>query len=245
MDHRLSPKALPRAQFLAAAVAILGVLLANPAAAASTTGDYSAQPVYLFDVPVDFILFGVTLLGVAIFHHKTLQVALTGLAVVTVYKLLFTGFRQGEGFSGLALQMHHEWVILANLFLLLTGFAILSRHFENSRLPDEMPAFLPNGWGGGLALLAIVFVLSSFLDNIAGALIGGTMARHVFKAKVVRCRGLRLRFLCDARRARMAPRRAPQEAGGTASSISDGLLVATVAGRRRCLFLKIHRRAYR
>ena len=61
MDHRLSPKDLPRAQLLAAAVAILGVLLANPAAAASTTGAYSAQPVHLFGIPVDFILFGLTL----------------------------------------------------------------------------------------------------------------------------------------------------------------------------------------
>ena len=128
--------------------------------------------------------FGLTLLGVAIFHHKTLQVALTGLAVVTAYKLLFTGFRQGEGFSGLVLQMHHEWVILTNLFLLLMGFAILSRHFENSRIPDEMPRFLPDGWTGGLLLLVIVFVLSGFLDNIAAALIGGTIARHVFKGKV-------------------------------------------------------------
>ena len=184
MDHRLSPKDLPRGQLLAAAVAILGVLLANPAAAASTTGVYSAQPVYLFGVPVDFILFGLTLLGVAVFHHKTLEVAVAGLVAVTVYKLLFTGFRQGEGFTGLVLQLHHEWVILTNLFLLLMGFAILSRHFENSRVPDAMPAFLPNSWVGGLALLAIVFVLSSFLDNIAAALIGGTMARHVFKGKV-------------------------------------------------------------
>ena len=30
----------------------------------------------------------------------------------------------------------------------------------------------------------IVFVLSGFLDNIAAALIGGTIARHVFKGKV-------------------------------------------------------------
>ena len=37
--------------------------------------------------------------------------------------------------------MHHEWVILTNLFLLLMGFAMLSRHFEDSRVPDEMPAF--------------------------------------------------------------------------------------------------------
>jgi Na+/H+ antiporter NhaD/arsenite permease-like protein len=82
------------------------------------------------------------------------------------------------------LQLHHEWVILANLFLLLMGFAIVSRHFEKSRIPDEMPAFLPNGWSGGWALLAIIFVLSSFLHNIAAALIGGTMARHVFKSRV-------------------------------------------------------------
>ena len=93
---------------------------------------YLAQPVFVLGIPLDFILFGLTLLGVAIFHHKTLQVALTGLAVVTLYKLLFTGFRHGEGFKGLVLQMHHEWVILINLFLLLMGFAILSRHFETA-----------------------------------------------------------------------------------------------------------------
>src|SRR5258705_247611 len=80
--------------------------------------------------------------------------------------------------------MAHEWVTLANLFLLLTGFALLSRHFEESRIPDEMPALLSDDWTGGLALLCLVFVLSSFLDNIAAALIGGTVARHVFKGKV-------------------------------------------------------------
>ena len=143
-----------------------------------------ARPIYVLGIPVDFILFGLTLIGVAIFHHKTLQVALTGLATIVLYKLVFTGFKFGTGLGGLALHMQHEAVILANLFLLLMGFAILSRHFENSRIPDEMPAFLPDDWTGGLALLAIVFVLSSFLDNIAAALIGGTMARHVFKGKV-------------------------------------------------------------
>ena len=180
---RTASWAPPRLPTAFAALILLALCIA-PAAAAPATGTYSAQPVFVFGIPVDFILFGLTLLGVAIFHHKTLQVALTGLAVVTVYKVLFTGFRQGEGVAGLMLQLHHEWVILANLFLLLMGFAILSRHFENSRIPDEMPAFLPDGWQGRLALLAIVFVLSSFLDNIAAALIGGTMARHVFKGKV-------------------------------------------------------------
>ena len=73
---------------------------------------------------------------------------------------------------------------LANLFLLLMGFALLSRHFEESRIPDEMPALLPDDWKGGVVLLVLVFVLSSFLDNIAAALIGGTVARHVFQGKV-------------------------------------------------------------
>jgi Na+/H+ antiporter NhaD/arsenite permease-like protein len=142
------------------------------------------EPILLLGIPVDFILFGLTLLGVALFHHHTLPVALTGLAAITLYKNIFTGFKFGAGLTGLALHLQHEWVTVANLFLLLMGFALLSRHFEKSGVPDEMPAFLPDGWKGGFALLVIVAVMSSFLDNIAAALIGGTMARHVFRGKV-------------------------------------------------------------
>jgi Na+/H+ antiporter NhaD/arsenite permease-like protein len=80
--------------------------------------------------------------------------------------------------------MAHEWVILVNLLLLLVGFALLSRHFEESRVPLELPRILPADWKGGFVLLWIVFVLSSFLDNIAAAIIGGTMARAVFRGKV-------------------------------------------------------------
>ena len=160
----------------------LSLVLALPATAASAAS--AADSIYLLGIPVDFILFGLTLLGVALFHHRTLQVALTGLGAIVVYKLAFTGFKFGTGLAGLALHMHHEWVILANLFLLLMGFALLSRHFETSKLPDVMPAFLPDDWKGAFALLAIVFVLSSFLDNIAAALIGGVMAREVFKGRV-------------------------------------------------------------
>src|ERR1700752_399925 len=166
--------------------AVAAMTLACPPSARPrpAAGGATVTPGYVFGIPVDFILFALTLIGVAVFHHKTLEVALGGLAAIIVYKLAFTGFKFGTGLTGLALHMQHEWVILANLFLLLMGFAILSRHFENSRVPDVMPSILPDGWQGGLALLAIVFVLSSFLDNIAAALIGGTVARHVFKGKV-------------------------------------------------------------
>jgi Na+/H+ antiporter NhaD/arsenite permease-like protein len=154
-----------------------------PASAASAGGG-AGEPLYLVGIPVDFILFGLTLLGVALFHRHTLQVALAGLAAILAYKLAFAGFKFGAGLPGLALHMQHEWVILTNLFLLLMGFALLSRHFEESKLPDVMPAFLPDDWKGAFALLVIVCVLSSFLDNIAAALIGGVMAREVFKGRV-------------------------------------------------------------
>ncbi len=135
-------------------------------------------------VPVEFVLFALTLAGVALFHHHTLYVALIGLGAITLYKLGFTGFKTGPGLGGLALHMAHEWVILTNLLGLLLGFALLSKHFEESKVPAELPKFLPEDWKGGFLLLVMVFVLSSFLDNIAAALIGGTMAGVVFRGKV-------------------------------------------------------------
>jgi len=159
---------------------VVAALLSGVALPAFAAGDGPA----LFGIPVDFILFGLTLLGVALFHHYTLQVALTGLATITTYKLLFTGFKFGPGLAGLAAHMGHEWVMLVNLLGLLLGFALLSRHFEESHVPEALPRYLPDDWKGGFVLLVMIFVLSSFLDNIAAALIGGTMARIVFRHKV-------------------------------------------------------------
>ena len=138
----------------------------------------------LFGIPVDFILFGLTLLGVALFHRHTLQVALAGLAVITLYKLGFTGFKTGAGLAGLGQHLLHEWVILTNLLGLLLGFALLSNHFEKSHVPAVLPRFLPDDWKGAFVLLVMIFVLSSFLDNIAAAMIGGTIAATVFQGKV-------------------------------------------------------------
>jgi Na+/H+ antiporter NhaD/arsenite permease-like protein len=144
----------------------------------------AAEAPAIAGVPVDFILFGLTLLGVALFHRHTLYVALAGLAVIALYKLGFTGFKTGSGIPGLLGHLQHEWVILTNLLCLLLGFALLSRHFEKTRIPAMLPRFLPHDWKGCFALLVIVFVLSSFLDNIAAALIGGAMAHTLFRAKV-------------------------------------------------------------
>ena len=135
-------------------------------------------------VLIDFLLFAATLACVAIFNRHTFAAALIGLGVITLKKLVGTGFNEGPGLAGLLTHYEHEWVLLTNLFLLLVGFALLARHFEESRIPDWMPSALPDNWTGGLVLLVLVFVISSFLDNIAAALIGATIARHVFKGRV-------------------------------------------------------------
>lgn len=150
----------------------------------SATVVYAAVSPSLFGIPLDFILFALTLTGVALLHRHTLQVALTGLAIITLYKLAVTGFKTGPGLAGLAAHLGHEAVLLINLLGLLMGFALLARHFEESRVPDMLPRFLPDGWRGGFALLAMIFVLSSFLDNIAAALIGGTIAASVYQRRV-------------------------------------------------------------
>ncbi len=145
---------------------------------------FASESPNLAGIPIEFLLFASTLVGVALFHNQTFYVALTGLASITIYKLIFTGFKTGSGLAGLAGHFEHEWVILTNLFALLMGFAILARHFEKSRVPVILPKYLPDDWKGGFVLLAMVFVISSFLDNIAAALIGGAMAHQLFKSKV-------------------------------------------------------------
>ena len=141
-------------------------------------------PITPFGIPLEFVLFAATLLGVALFHHHTLAVALTGLAALIGYKLLFTGFHAGPGVPGLVAHLQHEWVTLANLFGLLMGFALLARHFEKSHVPVILPKYLPDDWKGAFVMLVMVFVMSSFLDNIAAALIGGAMAHQLFRARV-------------------------------------------------------------
>ena len=162
------------------------------------------SPVYLFasggEVPkfgpirVEFIIFGLILLCVALFHKQTFWVAVTGLTVLLTFKLVFDpGFHLFEhlfGTTSFGEQMmdkelrQGEWGILLNLLGLLLGFAVLSKIFEESGVPELLPKYLPDDWKGSFLLLIFVFILSSFLDNIAAALIGGTIALVVFNKRV-------------------------------------------------------------
>ncbi|HET9023566.1 MAG TPA: citrate transporter [Burkholderiaceae bacterium] len=135
-------------------------------------------------IPVEFVLFAVTLAGVALFHRHTMPIAVGGATIIAAYKIALSPFRTGVGFAGFFGHLGHEWVVLANLFLLLLGFGLLARYFEESRVPAILPDYLPDDWKGGFVLLVLVFVLSSFLDNIAAAMIGGAVAATVFRGRV-------------------------------------------------------------
>ena len=138
----------------------------------------------IFGIRTEFILFGLTLIGVAVFHNKTMYVALAGFASILILKYLFLPeYSFIEHITGSA-GKEGEWRTLLNLTGLLFGFGILAKIFEESGIPDKLPAFLPDDWKGGFVLLVLIFVLSSFLDNIAAAMIGGTVAVVVFKGKV-------------------------------------------------------------
>lgn len=143
----------------------------------------SAIPL-VFGIRLEFIIFALTLIGVAVFHHKTMYVALAGLATLLILKYLFLpDFSFIQHLTGTA-DKEGEWRTLLNLTGLLFGFGILAKIFEESGIPDKLPAILPDDWKGGFMLLALVFIISSFLDNIAAAMIGGTVAVVVFKGKV-------------------------------------------------------------
>lgn len=138
----------------------------------------------LFGAPVEFVLFALMLLGIAAFHKRALEISVGGLLIILAYEWAVTAFPTGTGLEALIAHAEHEWVIIANLLLLLTGFEVLSNQFEQSNVSDHLPGLLPDDWTGGIALLGVVFVMSAFLDNIAAAVLGGVMARHLYRGRV-------------------------------------------------------------
>ncbi len=137
----------------------------------------SMEHLTLLGIPLEFFIFALTLLGVAIFHKYTLRVALIGLTCLIILKMGFLHFNFKE-------HLIAESDILLNLMGLLLGFAILARLFEDSLFPKFLPKILPDDWKGPFFLLVFIFFLSAFLDNIAAALIGGSIAHTVFRGKV-------------------------------------------------------------
>ena len=169
---------------------VLSLILLSPASLFAAT----SQVPSIGPIRFEFIIFGLILISIALFHKHTFKAALIGLSVLLVFKLIFDPsfdiMHHLFGRTPFLEQLLHrnlregEWEILVNLLGLLLGFSVLSKIFEQSRVPDILPNYLPDDWKGPFVLLIFVFILSSFLDNIAAALIGGTIALVVFKNKV-------------------------------------------------------------
>ena len=165
---------------------LCALLSASPAAMAA---DEIFTRVSLFGVRYEMIIFALMLVGVAIFYNKTRQVAVLGLIALCFFKYEFTdnfsvitklfGYTNAEGEF-----VKGSWSTYFNLLLMLPGFAILANVFEHSRFPDLLPKYLPSGLAGAMLLLVMIFILSTFLDNIAAAMIGCTIAAAIFKGKV-------------------------------------------------------------
>jgi Na+/H+ antiporter NhaD/arsenite permease-like protein len=166
---------------LSAFCVLLLAQLACPSVAFAAGG--FAGPV-VANIPMEFILFAAVLFFIAFVHVNTMVTAVTGALVISVYKIVFSPFSEGTGVGGLVAHFGHEWVVLGNLLALLLGFALLAKHFERSEIPAVLPNYMPDDWKGGFVLLVLVFIISSFLDNIAAAMIGGAVAHTVFRGKV-------------------------------------------------------------
>ena len=138
----------------------------------------------LSGIPLEFIFFAAVLMTIAVVPRMAGRAAAAGALGISFYKAICSPFDEGAGAAGLVAHGVREWVGLANLLALLLGFAMLAQHFENSRAAHAMRRALGSGPAVGFVLLVGVFVLASFLDNIAAAMIGGTVARSVFRGKV-------------------------------------------------------------
>jgi hypothetical protein len=55
----------------------------------------------ILGIPIEFGLFAVALLGIAVFHRHTLIISLAGLVAIAVWKLRFGSFAEGGGWQGL------------------------------------------------------------------------------------------------------------------------------------------------
>jgi Na+/H+ antiporter NhaD/arsenite permease-like protein len=166
LKNKMSKKTLYLGLLLLIIILPYAVILLNPSGMGVIAG-----------IDVEFFVFGLVLVTVSLFHKNILPTALTGLATVVVYKLLIQDYPIVE-------HLGEEKMILINLLGLLLGFALMAKHFSESGLPLLIPKWLPDNWTGPFVLLLIIFILSSFLDNIAAAMIGGAIALSVFKGKV-------------------------------------------------------------
>ena len=94
------------------------------------------EPIFFYGIRIEFILFALVLIGVALFHNQTFWVAIIGFAVIISYKIIFDPvFHTFEHFFGKDYTFiqqitdknlrQGEWSILLNLFFKLSSLIII------------------------------------------------------------------------------------------------------------------------
>src|SRR4051812_42092436 len=89
--------------------ALFAIMLLSGSSGALASPPGRAAPAF-FGAPLEFILFGLTLVGIALFHKRALAVSLSGLAAIVAYEAFVSGFPTGEGMAALGRHLGHEWV---------------------------------------------------------------------------------------------------------------------------------------
>ena len=105
---------------------------------------------------MELVVFGLTLLGVALFHRRALTVAFAGFVLTAFVRVISAPAGINSEAHEIMIHLASEWVALANLFLVLLGFAVLANQFEQSNPLEVIPSRLPDGWAGGVTLLVPV-----------------------------------------------------------------------------------------
>jgi hypothetical protein len=115
-----------------------------------------------------FVLFVMMLIALMKVHHHKLQVVLCGFAALSIW---FSLHHHSVVHWGEHLMEHHRFHLLYNLALLIPGFACVANAFERSGAAHGIAARVTSV----AVVLWIVFWLSTVLDNIAAAMIGGVL----------------------------------------------------------------------
>ena len=143
-------------------------------------------------IRVEFILFGLTLLG-GFVSEQTFWVAIIGLTVIVAFKLIFVpeySFAHhflGENSMAAQLadksQRQGEWGVIVNLAGLLLALASLPKSLKNQVY--QMYCLHSCQMTGRTRCIVDICIYHIFLlDNIAAAMIGGAIAIVVFNNKV-------------------------------------------------------------
>jgi hypothetical protein len=122
-----------------------------------------------------FLMFIEMLVGLMFFHEHKLRAVLIGFpALSATFIMQHGGWHWGEHFIE-----WHRFHLLYNLALLLPAFSLIAYYFEHSGASFWFARRLKSD----TALLWVVFGMSIIIDNIAAAMIGGTILVAKYGAK--------------------------------------------------------------